>query len=371
MTPEMVGSMPEPLRLDEIERAAEVHWTLGTAVGGPWDEFRGRVLPLPAWFDHSLDPLSEAYAVQQDRLWQLIANRPEPYSPELNEQTPEASQVDALIRPGFYSTSPQIAGDHLIALGQILKHSDVSAGDRVLEYGAGFGQIGLAFARLGAIVDTVDVSSDFCEAVRAQSEWFKVPLSAFQARFGENPRPGERYKLILFYESFHHCRNFLQVIDQLREIVALDGKIFVAGEPVSVERIPEIPFPWGIRLDSENVAVVRKRGWFEIGFQEDFLLKCFITRGFVYRKHPGVISSCATIYEFRPKPPLSVLQPEGRARHWIDIVRRHVSYSAPPKTMIGKLTIWVRHGIFSPWVFDRINWHSSDFETPPSPVKAG
>ena len=276
----------------------------GTAVGGPWDEFRGRVLPLPAWFDHSLNPISEAYAIQQDRLWQLIANRAEPYSPELNEQTPEASQADALIRPGFYSTSPQIAGDHLIALGQILKHSGVSAGDRVLEYGAGFGQIGLTFARLGANVDTVDVSPDFCQAVRAQAEWYKVPLTAFQAKFGENPRPGERYKLILFYECFHHCRNFLHVINQLREIIASEGKVLVVGEPISVGSIPEIPFPWGMRLNSENVAVVRKRGWFEIGFQEDFLLKCFVTRGFVYRKHPGVISSCATVYEFQPKPPL-------------------------------------------------------------------
>jgi 2-polyprenyl-3-methyl-5-hydroxy-6-metoxy-1,4-benzoquinol methylase len=299
--------MTLPLTLNDIERAAEVHWTSGTAIGSRWDEFRGRFFPLPDWFDHSLNPLSEAYACQQHRLWQLIAGRDRPYCPELDEQTPEIVQSDPLGRPAFYTTSPEVAGDHLIALGHMLKHSGISAGDRVLEYGAGFGQIGLTFARLGAIVDTVDISPEFCQAVKVQAEWFGVPLMPYLAQFGANPRPGEQYKLIIFYESFHHCRDFLRLITQLKEIVTTDGKVLMAGEPIAVENVPEIPFPWGIRLDAENVAVVRKRGWFEIGFQEDFLIKCFIKNGFVYRKYPGIISSYATIYEFRPKPPILAL----------------------------------------------------------------
>jgi glycosyltransferase involved in cell wall biosynthesis/2-polyprenyl-3-methyl-5-hydroxy-6-metoxy-1,4-benzoquinol methylase len=290
------------LKIEDLDRAAEAFQADGTRTGGKWDEFRNCRLVLPDWYDHSLDPFSHEYARQQDRLWRLVTGKLSDYAPEQNEQTPEVSQMDPLVRPGFYLSSTEVAGDHVIALGHLLKCSDVSAGDRVIEYGAGFGQIALTFARLGAVVDTVDVSPDFCSAVAAQAKWFNVPLSAFQDKFGVNPRPGERYKLVIFYEAFHHCRNFLEVIPTLREIVASDGKILLAGEPVEEVTALDQPYPWGLNLGAEGAAVMRIRGWYELVFEEEFLLRCFIRNGFVFRKHPGVISRYATIYEFRPRP---------------------------------------------------------------------
>ena len=38
----------------------------------------------------------------------------------------------------------------------------------------------------------------------------------FQGRFGDNPRPGQRYELIWFYESFHHCLDFQESSGSLR-----------------------------------------------------------------------------------------------------------------------------------------------------------
>lgn len=225
------------------------------------------------------------------------------YSAEENEQTPEIENSEHVYRPAFYVMRMEgamaVAGDHLIALGHFLKRSGIIENDRVLEYGAGYGQTALAFARMGALVDTVDINPHFCAAVRAQAEFFKVPLTAFIGQFGDNPRPGTKYRLIFFYESFHHCRDFLAVIGQLRQHLTDDGKILMAGEPITTALDdPAIPYPWGLRLDSETLAVVRLRGWYELGFQEDFLVRCFIREGFRWRKHPCGISELANLYEF-------------------------------------------------------------------------
>ena len=106
----------------------------------------------------------------------------------------------------------------------LLRHCAVRAGDWALEYGAGFGQGALALARLGVNVDTVDISAKFCDYVRLQAEFFRVPLTAFHGQFGTNPRPGQRYPLIRFYESFHHCVDFVRVVQQLPEHLAEGGR---------------------------------------------------------------------------------------------------------------------------------------------------
>ncbi len=166
----------------------------------------------------------------------------------------------------------------------LLKHCGLKAGDRALEYGAGFGQTALALARLGVNVDTVDVSSTFCGFVNQQAEFFQVPLRAFQGRFGEAPRPGVRYKLVWFYESFHHCVDFQRVVQLLPDLLEPDGRVILGGEPIVEQPYAAVPYPWGLRLHSEVVAVVRQQRWFELGFTEDFLIELFGRSGFTVKR---------------------------------------------------------------------------------------
>lgn len=295
---------PEPIGVEDLDRAADIlkNFDAGSA---SWDEFRGRHLALPVWYVHGLDPYSAAYAQQQDRLWEWVAGR-QGYRAVDQEQTPEIEALDPVYHPAFYLPrqpgAVELAGKHLISTGHFLRRSGVVAGDRVLEYGAGYGQTALAFARMGALVDTIDVNPHFCRAVGAQAEFFRAPLVAFPGEFGDNPRPGEKYRLIFFYESFHHCRDFIRVIGRLREHLACHGKILLGGEPIAPDSgSAAIPFPWGLRLDAESAGVVRWRGWYELGFQEDFLVRCFIREGYLWRKYPSDISEFATLHEFRPR----------------------------------------------------------------------
>ena len=166
----------------------------------------------------------------------------------------------------------------------LLKHCGLSAGDWALEYGAGFAQSALALARLGVNVDTIDISSTFCDFVSRQAEFFRVPLTSFQGCFGANPRPGQRYNLIWFYESFHHCVDFRAVVAALGDHLAEGGRVILGGEPIVASEYAAVPYPWGVRLHSEVVAVIRKHHWFELGFSEAFLYQLFASAGFSGRK---------------------------------------------------------------------------------------
>ena len=298
--------MAAPIAIDELDTMAEIFRLEGAAPDGRWAQYSGRVLALPGWFDMGLDPEGEAYRTQQFKLWRLIAGCDEPYDPARDEQAPEVATFDTLRFPGFYArrdpAAISSAGDHLVALGHLVKLSGLRAGDTAIEYGAGFGQIALTLARLGVQVDAVDINPMFNAAVRRQAEIFGVPLAAVHGSFGDNPRPGSRYDAVIFYESFHHCPDTAALIGKLRGMLKPTGVVLMAGEPIAPP-CDIIPYPWGMRLDSETVAVVRWRHWFELGFQEDYLVRTFISNGFVWQKHPCPITHYGEAHSFRPRPP--------------------------------------------------------------------
>lgn len=283
------------IEMDQLDEAARIfedesrHGELGT-----------KTLRLPDWFDFDLRPDEPAFRQQQLRLWEEITGRRN-YDPGVHEDSPEIGECDAWRRPAFYAWgNARIAGEQIAAMGLILLHSGIRPGNRVIEYGAGFGQNSVALARLGAKVETVDISPGFCSAVRTQAERFEIDLSAFLGPFGYNPAGEEgAYDLILFYESFHHCFEFPTVIPQLEKMLAPGGKIILAGEPVFRDAAPAMPIEWGIRLEWQNVAVMRIRGWMELGFREHYLTRQLMNSGFLWKHHvlPGM--GPANLYEFK------------------------------------------------------------------------
>ncbi len=273
---------------EQIEELRRTYYELGPAEGGPWDRYRDAHMTLPQWFRRYLDPWSPEYAAQQHRLWSLVTGIESPYLPELHEKEAPWGDIDPIRFPGHYNRRDPRAiassADHVLATGMLLKHCALQAGDHALEYGPGFGQTALALARLGVNVDTVDISAVFCDFVRRQAEHFQVPLTALQGQFGMNPRPGCKYKLIWFYESFHHCVDFQQVVPKLAEHLAEGGRVILGGEPIEERENAAVPYPWGVRLHSEVAAVMRQTQWFELGFSERFLFELFARAGFTGRR---------------------------------------------------------------------------------------
>jgi tetratricopeptide (TPR) repeat protein len=288
---------------DDIELIVRIYNETQCARGTEWDEVAAANMELPAWFDAGLDPHSGQYFEQQHRLWSLMTGLERGYVPELDEQEPHLDEVDAVRFPAYFrrrdAEAVESAGDHILATGMILKHCGLKADDTALEYGAGFAQTALTLARLGVSVDTVDICGAFCRSVQRQADFFGVPLAPYEGRFGWNPRGDHRYKLILFYESFHHCLDFQAVVHDLKRHLAPDGVVLLAGEPIL--RVPHdgIPYPWGLRLHSEVIAVTRNKRWFELGFSEDFLVGLFTNAGFSAARMDCPVSRYGDGYLFR------------------------------------------------------------------------
>lgn len=232
-----------------------------------------------------IDPFGIEAMSQILKTWSFITNNSN-YAPLMHEQTHD-ELVDPIRRPAFFNSrnadAISNASNHIFATAMILQVSELKPGNWVLEYGAGFAQTALTLARLGVNVDTVDISSQFNQYVDIQSKFFNVNLNAYFGEFGFNPRydhSQNQYDVILFYESFHHCLNFISVVDVLKETLVDGGSIIMAGEPITPDDSIYLPYPWGIRLDIENILIMRQRGWMELGFQRSFFIKLFIRKGF-------------------------------------------------------------------------------------------
>lgn len=293
----MQDPFPEGERGFTVDEIGEAHVAF---IQGKTDAFKGRLLQLPDWFDQSLAPESEAYRDQVLKFWSVITGR-EDYDPARDEDTPEVAELDFLVRPAFYmGGDAQNAGAHLLAIGHILMRSNLPPkGGRVLEYGAGFGQTAINFARLGAKVDVVDINRAFVRGVNRAARFMRVDLRSHLGAFGMNPaREDNAYDVILFYESFHHCLDAAALIKRMKQLLKPGGCVLMGGEPITRTPLPHIPYPWGIRLDFENIAVMRARGWMELGYQEDFLFSLFEKAGFTAEFFGDANSHWAQVYRF-------------------------------------------------------------------------
>lgn len=341
--PDATGAQPEPVytsaaerikatgqyNVDDVALLANTHERYDFAPGTPWDDFRGSTLALPDWFRHDLDPMSMEFAEQQHKLWRLLAGVERIYEPVVDEKEAALAEVDAIRFPGhFVRRDPQAVeymAEHFLGTAMVLRHSGIAPGQWALEYGAGFAQTALQLARLGVNVDTVDISAEFCKHVQTQSEFYRVPLTPFQDLFGSNPRGDKKYDLIWFYESFHHCVDFRNVVHSLKNNLSPTGRVLLAGEPIRPREDRYVPYPWGIRLDSENVAVVRYRHWFELGFSEDFLVTLFTNAGFVAERKPCEVSPLGEVYIFRLRP-----NTISMSNHWLPNVEREGWHGLEP-----------------------------------------
>jgi 2-polyprenyl-3-methyl-5-hydroxy-6-metoxy-1,4-benzoquinol methylase len=315
--------------IEDIGLISNTYKISGSTPGTEWDRFRHKHLILPDWFKTDLDPLSDDYFQQQMRLWNVISGVDRDYQPWVDESEIPLENVDAIRRPGYYvwrqNGAVKAASDHVIAGGMLMKHSGVEPGMWALEYGAGFGQTALTLARMGVNVDTVDISSTFCRYVKEQAEFFDVNLTPFTGEFGQNPRGDQKYDLIWFYESFHHCVDFRKIVPKLKNYLTPTGKILMAGEPIGKREYIAVPYPWGLRLESDVVAVIRNHRWFELGYSEDFICNFFTNNGYVGECFDCPVSLFGLTYAFAPRSTGIDL-----GKHWIPCVEAEGWHAIEP-----------------------------------------
>ncbi|MGE5269145.1 MAG: class I SAM-dependent methyltransferase [Thiohalocapsa sp.] len=239
------------------------------------------------------DPFSPHYRDAQLALYRRIAGKDYALA---NEAT--VFEVCSDIRAQFpwHTQSSVAAGDHLMAVGFLLRVMALAPGSRVLEFGSGWGNTTLALAALGHQVTAVDIEARFCELVarRAAHDGLAVELVNADFLAAAETLAGD-FDAVIFFESFHHADDHLRLLRRLRRLVRPDGALFLAAEPIQ----PDFPCPWGLRLDGQSLWSIRKHGWLELGFNDRYFRSALAHTGWFARRHRAGVPGWLNVWEAR------------------------------------------------------------------------
>jgi SAM-dependent methyltransferase len=223
------------------------------------------------------DPDSESYRARQFGIYERLHGKP-------YDVTSEASVFDPLQmadRPfPFLTRSASTVGDQMIAIGFLIRHMNLPPESTVLEFGPGWGNTTLALARMGHTVTAIDIEPNFIRLIEERSRRKGLTIETIQGDFSRIADLDRKFHTVLFFESFHHCANHQVLVAQLARVVAPGGQLVFAGEPID----PAFPLPWGVRLDGESLWAIRRYGWLELGFREDYFRALLARHGWTVRK---------------------------------------------------------------------------------------
>lgn len=245
--------------------------------------------PLPS------DPFSLEYRDAQWALYEHVSGRDGYHIG--NEES--IFDLDEAVRCPFpYDTgSPGVVGDQLVAAGHILKNLPVEPPARVVEFGAGWGNVSLSLAAMGYDLTLVEVGENFGELLGARTR--DMPNVRVIVQDMLDFEPDGLYDVALFYESFHHCSDHLAMLARLHDVVGPNGTIVFAAEPIR-----RFPYPWGLRLDGMSLWSTRRHGWLELGFDSSYFAAALARTGWEHRRRIArAASPLADVIIARQRPP--------------------------------------------------------------------
>lgn len=234
------------------------------------------------------NPWSESYRNGQFDLYHRISARPA-YSTD-NEVS--GFPVDPRRPFPYYTESHTTVGDHLMAIGYIIKTMGLPAGSSILEFGPGWGNTTIALARMGYQVTALDIDPTFVQLIRDRAELFALTLEARVGAFLDAATMDAQFDAVLFYECFHHCSDHVQLLADFHHLVKPGGRVFLASEPI----FDGFHAPWGLRLDGESLWATRQNGWLELGFTESYFVETCIRQGWSVSRYTSDVSHLTTIF---------------------------------------------------------------------------
>lgn len=277
--------------LNSVEELDELLLELDEAAKISDDELRRRFTTFSMEYPANTekDPYSNEYKVAQAALYERLSGKT--YSPE-NEVS--VFDVDEAIHQPFpYSTnSPGTVGNHIIAVGNVIRHIHSPPPSTILEFGPGWGNTTLMLARMGYRVTAVDVEKRFIELIQKRAAQKSLEIECIQGDFAFISDTSRKWDTILFFECFHHCFEHQKLISWLDGAVNEGGQVIFAAEPIT----DAFPLPWGVRLDGESLWAIRKFGWCELGFQESYFRELLLKEGWSVERTDCTDTPLGTVF---------------------------------------------------------------------------
>ena len=227
-----------------------------------------------------IDPDSAEYLSWQKNLWRLLSGRDE-YQPQVDERDPNLTLEGSGADPfPFCTGDANTIGDYLGAIGLIVKALNLRRGARVVEFGVGWGHTTMALAQAGYDVTAVDIEPTFLEILDQRTKRNGCRINTRVAEFLDIEFDDASLDAVVFFECFHHCLGFRELVGRLSRALKPGGRIVFAGEPI----YDWYDCPWGVRLDGHSVWSIRKFGWMELGFNDSYFENLLAGFGFELRR---------------------------------------------------------------------------------------
>jgi SAM-dependent methyltransferase len=218
----------------------------------------------------------------------------------------------------FSTNDAAFIGGYLMGVGFILRNLNLPAGSRIIEYGVGWGHVSAACARSGFDVTCVDIEPRFLRIASRQAKALGNKVRVVEGGFGDDPYgDGGQADGVIFFEAFHHALDHRNVLERLRRILRPGGRLILSGEQIN----PDYPIPWGIRPDGHALWAIRKYGWMELGFNEDYFLRLMLMNGFGVEKFTDEeLGTLGSVYRCTRSSgeifPGAILLPSDEAPTW-------------------------------------------------------
>lgn len=231
------------------------------------------------------DPFSSAYRQWNLNQYQLIAGHDYTQQNEIAKTTLDA--IRNRFMP-FMSGDARFTGHYLKELAFVIGQLPLKPGMKVLEMGAGWGNLSLAMGLLDASVTAVEINPVFCELLEHRLGIHGRKISVVQDDFvAFAEKPGETYDIVVFEAAFHHCSDHLRLLAALSKRLNPGGTLVFANEPFFKSSNPALPYPWGLRLDLASLVYVRRYGWLELGFAESHMAEACRQLGLKLKRISG------------------------------------------------------------------------------------
>jgi SAM-dependent methyltransferase len=239
--------------------------------------------------DCELDPFSDEYFNQQLALYKELSGR------DLNQTLHEITTFpveEHIPTPNPYgSYNPSKFAVHYLRLAFAVEKAQLPLHPEILDMGAGWGLSAEFLATLGCRVTAIDVNPAFVQLMVQRQKRHKLDIIALEGTFDEF-QPTQKFDAVFFYECLHHAVKPWNLIERCCGWLTAGGKIVFAGEPINQHWWKH----WGLRLDPMSVYCIRKFGWFESGWSNEFILRCFkrvgMTTEYTEINHPDVGAVC-------------------------------------------------------------------------------
>lgn len=223
------------------------------------------------------NPESPAYRAQQLALYAEISGFDPPHYRTVAQEPVDVEKAIASLYP-YCTGSLDVTGSHLMALGYWLKTLSLSRTSRIIEFGAGCGDLAVLMAKCGFDVTAVDISSSYVDLIKRRARHEGIRINTVVSDMID-VEPTEPFDAAVFCEAFHHCDDHIALLDRLDKILKRTSTIYFLGEPVTL-----FPMPWGVRLDGESIWAARRYGWLELGFDSRYFRSMLERRGWTLNR---------------------------------------------------------------------------------------